>query len=1049
MANKIPLVQTNGAIQELQNGDTISPAIVGLGNVNDTSDMDKPVSTATRISLDVLDGNGIVNGMVIGINTDTSKMDISSGVYHVSGNGNLNYAGAIAVSITNIATANASYIAINSAGTIIQQTTPFTMAQRRSLILLGAVIHSDRTVINAVNNLPDVAKVGLSQLDDLMDGLGNFNRNGNIFSANGANLQINKSQGQIFKRGVNFLTDTLNPHVKTLSSLTAPSNIRYRLSEGTEYADTDSVSLFYESAPGVRTAIPSTKFSIQRITIFSSNLIRIQYGQAVYDSMSLAEQGLHTEPFTTESNIAENGLLRCMLIVKGSVTDLTDTNRAMFIETDRFGQIAIGTAGGSTSLQQAYNNSVTPEIVTTTAGGAVTIKRGSTADTDIVFEVNNGADETKFSVTGNGLVTGDGTGLTNIVKTTQNVLIKDPTGFTDPTNIIVNYNSTNRTVTLTGTVAAYYQGTLVSALVSGWTSAAHTATNGIWFLYYNGSSFVWSQTPWTFDMLQIAIINYGTADKFGMRECHGLMNWQTHKEFHETIGTYLISGGDLSGYVLNSTTAANRRPIVAATTISDEDLVTTNATLTSSLYTKYYLTGAGATPTFVVETADIVPLSTDRPYYNQFVTGAWQQTLMSNNAYQAIWLVAIPTTASTNSQKYRYIWVQGQSESTTLATIQALIPANINMSQLASPEFVFIGKIIIRYTGGNWQIISVEKLTGNKYNQTNIPSGSYLSSVTTDSTLSGDGTSANPLGVNTIPGSKVTGTDPTTTLASTQDVINSNLFQYANNGKTAISNAIGSFETIGVDTFTGLADLITNDKTTMANNLTAKGVVALATETLAALAQKIADIVSAVLTGNASVGDVLSGKTFYNTDSNTKLTGTMTNKVGSATVITPSTVDQTIAQGYYGGASGDGKVLAVANAVAENIRSGVVIAGVTGNVVEAKFASGSYVTITNGTYGTAVLTGLTFTPASLYLGVVVFTNVTQTSYYLYEMYSENGENFWVRTAVSTTGVVSSPTGGSNATTVQSTTFLIITSDGFSLQLAKGIYGYQNFWRAWG
>jgi len=61
-----------------------------------------------------------------------------------------------------------------------------------------------------------------------------------------------------------------------------------------------------------------------------------------------------------------------------------------------------------------------------------------------------------------------------------------------------------------------------------------------------------------------------------------------------------------------------------------------------------------------------------------------------------------------------------------------------------------------------------------------------------------------------------------------------------------------------------------------------------------------------------------------------KITGTVVEKIGSATVITPSTADQTIPAGRYGGAAGDGKVLAVANASAGNIKDGVVIAGVTG-----------------------------------------------------------------------------------------------------------------------
>lgn len=89
---------------------------------------------------------------------------------------------------------------------------------------------------------------------------------------------------------------------------------------------------------------------------------------------------------------------------------------------------------------------------------------------------------------------------------------------------------------------------------------------------------------------------------------------------------------------------------------------------------------------------------------------------------------------------------------------------------------------------------------------------------------------------------------------------------------------------------------------------------------------------SVSLTGDAVVAEVLNSKTFYNTDPKTKLTGTMPNKVGSATVITPSTSDQIIPQGYYGGASGDGKVSGDANLISANIKSGANIFGVDGTL---------------------------------------------------------------------------------------------------------------------
>jgi len=96
-----------------------------------------------------------------------------------------------------------------------------------------------------------------------------------------------------------------------------------------------------------------------------------------------------------------------------------------------------------------------------------------------------------------------------------------------------------------------------------------------------------------------------------------------------------------------------------------------------------------------------------------------------------------------------------------------------------------------------------------------------------------------------------------------------------------------------------------------------------------------------------AVATVLSGKVgFVN---GAKITGTMTNKVGSATVLTPSTSDQAFPAGYYGGATGDGKVLGDADLVAGNIKSGVNIFGVAGTH-EGPPSLENYTYVSDGTF---------------------------------------------------------------------------------------------------
>ena len=75
--------------------------------------------------------------------------------------------------------------------------------------------------------------------------------------------------------------------------------------------------------------------------------------------------------------------------------------------------------GQLTDLQSAYNSSLNPEIVTDATLGAVTIKRGSAADTDNVLETKNGAGSNTFEVTGAGKVTG--TDFNDVALTTGGV----------------------------------------------------------------------------------------------------------------------------------------------------------------------------------------------------------------------------------------------------------------------------------------------------------------------------------------------------------------------------------------------------------------------------------------------------------------------------------------------------------------------------------------------------------------------------------------------------------------------------------------------------
>jgi len=663
---------------------------------------------------------GYIDGMVLSINADTTKFNIASGHYVISDNNSLSptaiiktFVGVTAQSIISMA-ANATYIALDSNMAIVQQDYPFTDIQRRTLCLIGAAIHSNHLVINAVNEIKAPITGDVNQLHDFIKAVGALNLSGNVYSSNSGML-LNKSAGVIFALGINA-SNPLDPHQITIPLQTGLS-FRYRLQNGTEYVDRTTIDPASYDLNGVLTPIPGTKYTVQYINLFQSGLTRIQYGQKYYANFDEAKANFEIDPFITETNIADNAVFRAFLILKGSATNLATeiaAGRAMFIPVDKFGNVI---SGGSAAL--TYDSIIA-------ALGYI-----PASPTDLALKIDK----------------------------TQNQITKDPTGFHEPSLVVVTGDSVTRKITLSGTVAASYRGELVAELIPTWLSPAHGAdTTKKYFLSHNGTTASWSESIWTFDLIQIAIAKYDNVNATWKyyREPHGLMNWATHKELHETIGTYKGAGGDITDIILDSTVAANRRPNLSSLIINDEDLQTTISALTSKLYTQFNLTGASIENT-VLDQADIVKLLVDRPYYNQFTT-EWVNTLMPANSVSTIWIYAQPMAADAFSQKHRLLFVQPQwiTQATGSGSPAILTAVNteklrnsseLNLNGLVAEEIVCISKMIIAYVGGNWVVKSLVNITGSKVLQSNAPAGSGITSVEHDETLVGLGTVASPLGV--------------------------------------------------------------------------------------------------------------------------------------------------------------------------------------------------------------------------------------------------------------------------------------------------------------
>lgn len=320
------------------------------------------------------------------------------------------------------------------------------------------------------------------------------------------------------------------------------------------------------------------------------------------------------------------------------------------------------------------------------------------------------------------------------------------TGFSNSSSISVAYNKTLRTITLNGSFEAYYKGKKVSVLTNGWVSSAHPDVEGNYYLSYNGTSFQWSTSKWEYaDTLHIAYVVYKTSYKLAIKETHGFIGYLEHEILHNNLGLYKKSGGAISDIALNSTIAANRRPSIFTTEVSDEALITTLDLLPQGSYSAMNLVNNGDVE-IIGSNVDIVKALALNPYYNKLNGSTWTQELMLNDNYQAIFIIAMPTSSDADSKKFRYLFMQGQKQSSVLSEIESVSPASLKYGKFKEDfeEFVFIGKIIIKYSSGDWTVVKYESLDGSKISQ--LKEISY--EMYSDNTISGNGMSEYPLSVN-------------------------------------------------------------------------------------------------------------------------------------------------------------------------------------------------------------------------------------------------------------------------------------------------------------
>jgi hypothetical protein len=383
-------------------------------------------------------------------------------------------------------TATETYLLLTSAGTITQQTTFPTPQQRRQNVYLGKMGHGNRTsLINAFNE-PDLDVSPLSQLRDMFTPIKLINEN--IYPSPNSNLTFNTSSGTLFGLGIGFTTNQLNPSSISVSG-NSPTTFQYRTQTGGTATNITTIDPSHYDLNGIITTIgsPAKQATNQRIFLLQNGQFRIQYGQTKYADLTTAIAAVNTEAFTTFSNFRDNAVLIAILSVRSDATILSNIAQAKITFASKFGETVGGTGGiSTTTLQQAYENSATPEIVTNSAEGALSIKNG-TGNADNVsnlFEGLNAAGNATSFIRADGYISGT-TFQSNGFLANNNGLSANTISATTYQNVnaVTGGTYSNGVITLSGTgVLGTITGLTTStggAFTGGTVSGATNFINGL------------------------------------------------------------------------------------------------------------------------------------------------------------------------------------------------------------------------------------------------------------------------------------------------------------------------------------------------------------------------------------------------------------------------------------------------------------------------------------------------------------------------------------------------------------------------------------------
>lgn len=270
----------------------------------------------------------------------------------------------------------------------------------------------------------------------------------------------------------------------------------------------------------------------------------------------------------------------------------------------------------------------------------------------------------------------------------------------DETNITLAMTDGTRTFTITPVVSTPYYVAGVKYVLSSAATVIIDDTEGIWYIYFVGSTLTASQTPWNIEDMDkafVAIVYWDATNNATISlqwELHSyVMDPATHHNIHESVGTRYASGlavTDAGADLLN----------VTAGSIFDEDReidITDGAggslweqVLSPAELPLWYRDGAGGDWRKIAATTRPVIIQGNVLQLNE-LNGAWALANVTNNKYIVYWILA------TGEQSEPIVSIPGQVEGTSIVGVREANPlSSMDFGGLPLQEFKVIARVIYK-----------------------------------------------------------------------------------------------------------------------------------------------------------------------------------------------------------------------------------------------------------------------------------------------------------------------------------------------------------------